>query len=158
MKPVNILIADDHGISAEMYAEILKPVESIRSVSIVTDGMKVVKAASARNINVLISDISMPYYNGLTAMSLLEETNPDLKIIFTSSINNPHLISKAIRKGAAAFLLKYVDAEELKKAVISVINGEIYLCSKSRELIDNPSNIFPSTTRNGISQKGFSFK
>jgi DNA-binding NarL/FixJ family response regulator len=83
-------------------------------------------------------DIAMPGLNGLQAASKLSETYPAVKILILSMHNNEEFVLQALKTGAAGYLLKDASTLELKFAVETIAQGEVYLSpAVSRQVVAN---------------------
>ena len=72
-------------------------------------------------------DISMPGLNGLEAAARIAKEFPEVRIIILSMHNNEEYYWRALKAGAAGYLLKKAATAELETALQRVIHGEIYL-------------------------------
>jgi len=120
-----ILIADDHTLVAECFKALIEPEFEI--VGIVTEGRALLQKAADLKPDIIISDIAMPGLNGLDACEQLKQTLRNVKIIFVSFHQEAHVCAEAFRRGASAYLVKHSAAEELVRAIRTVVRGGTYL-------------------------------
>ena len=76
-------------------------------------------------------DISMPGLNGLEAAARIAKEFPDVRVIILSMHDNEEYYWRALKAGAAGYLLKKAATAELETALQRVVRGEVYL---SREI------------------------
>jgi len=124
---IKVLLADDHAAVAEGIAALLKDVFQI--VGIVHDGRALLEAADRLQPDVIITDITMPLLNGVSAIHQLTSSRPRSKIIVLTMHADRELAVEAFRAGAAGYLLKTASGEEIIAAVREVMQGHAYVCS-----------------------------
>ena len=125
MKRPRVLLADDHRLLREAFAQLLAP--SCEIVGAVADGRALLAAARELQPDVVVLDIAMPVLNGLDAARQLKRSMPDIKVIFLTVSEDPDLAAEAIRIGASAFLLKNSAATELFQAIQDAVQGRSYV-------------------------------
>jgi DNA-binding NarL/FixJ family response regulator len=128
MKPLRILLADDHTLLLEAFRKLLEPVYDV--VGTVGDGLALLAIAPALKPDVILMDISMPRLNGLEAGRRLKQMMPRVKLIFLTMNEDPDLAAEAMRKGASGYLLKTCAASELLDAIPAAIKGKSYVTPK----------------------------
>jgi len=127
-KPIRLMLADDHplvraGIRAEL--EKLPKVEVIGEAG---NGREAFELVKSQRPDVVFIDISMPGLNGLEAVSRITQGFPDVRVVVLSMHDNEEYVWRALRSGAAGYLLKRAATTELAAALQHVAKGEIYLC------------------------------
>ena len=126
MKKINIIISDDHLMFLEGINTILSDMEEINEVHLATEGKQVIRLLNQFDINLIISDISMPKMDGIELLTEIKKKHSDVKIIMLSMLDNHRTVHKVIQKGADGFVPKFTSKEELQKAVRTVLNDEQY--------------------------------
>jgi two-component system invasion response regulator UvrY len=133
MKPINVVLADDHPLLMAGFA-----------MSLEDYGIKVVGQAKtpdgatakylALKPDVLVLDIRFgEKLTGLNAAKNLLEKSPKAKIVFLSQFDQDSLIKEAYRLGGYAFVTKDRDAEELANAIRSAAEGKLYFLPEVAE-------------------------
>jgi DNA-binding NarL/FixJ family response regulator len=125
MKRPRVLLADDHRMLREAFAQLLEPTCEI--VGCVADGRALLAAAAEHCPDIVIADISMPQLNGLDATRQLKRSQPQLKVIVLTVNEDPALAAEAFRAGACSYLLKNSAVAELQKAVEVAMQGQSYV-------------------------------
>ena len=120
-----VLLADDHRMLREAFAQLLEP--SCEIVGAVGDGRALLTAAVELKPDIVVVDIGMPLLNGLDATRQLKRAMPDLKIIILTINEDPDLAAEAFRAGATSYLLKNSAASELLLAVDEAMRGQSYV-------------------------------
>ncbi|WP_115811785.1 response regulator transcription factor [Winogradskyella pacifica] len=126
MKKANIIIADDHLMFLEGINTILSDMQEIGDVHLATEGKQVLRLLNQFEIDLIISDISMPKMDGIQLLTELKKKHNNVKIIMLSMLDNHRTVHKVIQKGADGFVPKFTSKEELQKAVRTVLNDEQY--------------------------------
>jgi DNA-binding NarL/FixJ family response regulator len=136
MKRPRVLLADDHRLLREAFAQLLAPGCDV--VGAVADGRALLEAAPQLRPDVVVLDIAMPLLNGLDAARQLRRDMPEVKIIFLTVSEDPELAAEAFRAGACGYLLKNSAASELFQAIREVCEGRSYVTPlATRGLVDN---------------------
>ena len=125
MRRIRVLIADDHAILLDAFKRLLEPQYNV--VGTVKDGQALLQAAESLAPDVIVADISMPLLNGLDAAERLKERMPNTKLVFLTVNEDPHIAAEAIRRGAAAYVLKKSASAELFEALGRVMHNLTYV-------------------------------
>ena len=120
-----VLLADDHRLLREAFAQLLQP--RCEVVGAVADGRAVLDAATRLRPDIVVLDIAMPLLNGLDAARHLRQHMPEVKVIFLTVSEDPDLAAEAFRAGASGYLLKNSAASELLRAIEEVSQGRSYV-------------------------------
>jgi DNA-binding NarL/FixJ family response regulator len=128
---ITVLLADDHAVVRDGLRYLLDAQPDIAVVAVAANGRAAVEEVEAGRPNVVLLDIAMPEMNGITAAERIQELAPDTRIIILSMHSTSEHIFRALRAGAAGYLVKESAAQEVVTAVRAVQAGERYL---SREI------------------------
>ena len=120
-KRIRILIIDDDNTFRELASMLLA--EAGYAIETAVDAIEGGKALLTRNFDLVISDINMPFMNGLELASLLssDEKTASIPLILASSRMDVETISKAVALQAVDYLVKPVTLEHLLKTVADVV-------------------------------------
>lgn len=129
MKPIRVLLADDHNLVRAGMSALLEHDPEIEVVAEAQNGRQVRALIESRKPDVVLMDISMPELNGLDATSQLLKEFPTLRVIILSMHATKGYVLQALRAGASGYLLKGAATPELALAVKAVARGETYLSS-----------------------------
>ncbi len=125
MRRPRVLLADDHRLLRETFAQVLAPECDV--VGTVEDGRAVVTAAQQLQPDIVVLDIGMPLLNGLDAARQLKGLMPNVKVIFLTMNEDPDVAAEAFRTGASGYLLKNSAASELLQSIREVSQGRSYV-------------------------------
>jgi NarL family two-component system response regulator LiaR len=124
---IRVLIADDHAVVRQglrTFLELQKDIEVVRDVA---DGEAAVAAAEREAPDVVLMDLVMPGVDGVEAIRRIRERRPGARVLVLSSFLDDERLFPAVRAGAAGYLLKDVEPQELVRAIRTVHGGEALL-------------------------------
>ena len=125
--PIRVLIVDDHAVVREGLRSFLELQEGIVIVGEASDGAEAVAAAERQPPDVVLMDLVMPNVDGVTAMRQLRERVPQARVIVLTSFLDDDRLLPAIRAGAAGYLLKNAQPQEVARAIRTAHAGEALL-------------------------------
>jgi DNA-binding NarL/FixJ family response regulator len=123
-EPIRVLIADDHAVVRGGLRGFFELQEDMEVVGEAADGLEAVALARKLRPDVVLMDLVMPNLNGVEAMRQLREQAPATRAIVLTSFLDQDQVLPAIRAGAAGYLLKNVEPQELARAVRAAHAGE----------------------------------
>jgi len=119
-----VLIADDHAVVREGLRSFFELQDEMEVVGEAEDGVEAVDLATRLQPDVVLMDIVMPNLDGVEAMRQLHRRVPAARVIVLTSFLDDEQVLPAIRAGAAGYLLKNVEPQELARAVRAAHMGE----------------------------------
>ncbi len=126
MKPITVLLAEDHPDVREEIRAMLDCEKDIVVVGEAGNGHQAVTLASKLCPDVVVMDIAMPQLNGLVAMLRIRETTASSKVLVLSAHREPEYVEHAVALGASGYLFKDTQAQMLPEAIRSVSRGTAY--------------------------------
>lgn len=123
-EPIRVLITDDHAVVREGLRSFLELQEDMDVVGEAADGAEAVALIGELHPDVVLMDLVMPNLNGVEAMRQLREQALTTRVIVLTSFLDEDQVLPAIRAGAAGYLLKNVEPQELARAVRAAHAGE----------------------------------
>jgi DNA-binding NarL/FixJ family response regulator len=135
--PVRVLICDDDPLVRSGLKMMLGSAERIEVVAEAADGSEVLPALDRHRADVVLLDLRMPKLDGLGALELLRtQPAPPAVLVLTTFDTDDNLL-RALRRGAAGFLVKDTPPEEIIRAIEMVAAGESALSpAATRRLVD----------------------
>jgi len=124
---IRILIVDDHAVVREGLRAFLDLQEGFEVVGEAADGEEAVGAAERLRPDVVLMDLVMPRRDGVAAMRELRDRVPGARVIVLTSFLDEDKLLPALRAGAAGYLLKNAEPEEIERAVRAAQAGEAVL-------------------------------
>jgi DNA-binding NarL/FixJ family response regulator len=126
-KPVHVMLVDDHTLVRAGIRALLEKLPNIKVTGEAGDGREALNLVQAQPPDVVLMDIAMPGLNGLEATERMARDFPGVRIIILSMHSNEEYVLRALKAGAAGFLLKKAATAELETALQQVMNGKVYL-------------------------------
>ncbi len=117
MSAVRVLVADDQQLVRESIAALLDIQDGMTVVGTAVDGQDAVARATALQPDVVLMDVRMPVLDGVSAVSVLRERMPSCRVVMLTTFDDEELVVRALRAGAAGYLLKDLPARDLAEAV-----------------------------------------
>jgi DNA-binding NarL/FixJ family response regulator len=121
---IRVLIADDHAVVRQGLRTFLDVQEEIEVVGEAADGEEALAAVERIGPDVVLMDLAMPGVDGVEAIRRMRERGDAARVIVLTSFVEDDRLFPAVRAGAAGYLLKDVQPEELVSAIRAVHAGE----------------------------------
>jgi DNA-binding NarL/FixJ family response regulator len=138
MNPIRILLADDHALVRAGIRSLLEKIPNVEVVGEAGTGRQALEMVKTRLPNLVFMDIAMAELGGLEALPRITKDFPGVRVIILSAHANEEYVIRALRSGAAGYMLKDSARAELELAITSVSEGKTYLNpSISRPVIDS---------------------
>ena len=137
MTPLRILVADDHTLVRQGLRKILESQPGWVVVGEAGDGRDAVQQTMDLQPDVVIMDIAMPRLNGVEAVQQIERRNPNARVLVLSMYSDEAYVTRAVRAGAAGYLLKDSADVDLIQEVSAVSEGKSFFSpAVARVLLD----------------------
>ena len=124
---IRVLVADDHAVVREGLRAFLELQDGMDVVGEAADGQEAVEQAASLRPDVILMDLVMPRLDGLAAMRALREGLSGARVIVLTSFLDDDKLLPALRAGAAGYLLKNAQPQELARAVRAAHAGQALL-------------------------------
>ena len=121
---IRLLIADDHAVVRTGLTQLLSDIEDVELVGAATDGEQAVSLCAELVPDVVLMDLEMPSLDGIEATRRIKKAQPDVAIVILTSFSDRERILRALDAGAAGYLLKDAEPDELTRAVHAAAQGE----------------------------------
>lgn len=127
-KKITVAIADDHSLLRSALAKLINTFEGY-SIIIEADNGKDLRTKILQQVvpDIVMLDVNMPEMDGFETTQWLHKSYPQVKVLALSMFSDEKTIIKMFRVGAKGYLLKNTDPEELKRALDSLIDKNVYL-------------------------------
>ena len=127
MKPVRVLIVDDHEVTRVGLRTVLSREDSIKIVGEAARVKDAIDEACRLQADVILMDVRLPDGSGVDVCRAIRESCPATRVLFLTSYPDIEAVFAAVVGGAAGYLLKHVDAEALRRAIHAVAEGQSIL-------------------------------
>ncbi len=126
MKPIRILLADDHTVVRKGLRLLLESQPDFQVIADAANGRETVALAERLTPDVVVMDVAMPELNGIEAARQISAKLPHTAIVFLSMHSDEGYVLKALKSGARAYLLKDSAENDLINAVKAVCEGKAF--------------------------------
>lgn len=126
---IKVMIADDHALMREGIKQLLEFDGEIEVIAEANDGEECLEKLKTVNPEVLLLDINMPKKNGIEVLENIRSQNLKVKVLILTVHNEIEYLLKAVDIGVDGYILKDSESAELKRAIITVLEGESYIQS-----------------------------
>ncbi|NWF63962.1 MAG: response regulator transcription factor [Chloroflexi bacterium] len=127
MKKIRILLADDHAVLRAGIRALLEAQPDLEVIGEAGDGQAAVQRARELQPDVVVMDIGMRGLDGLAATRQILDSNPKTRILFLTQHENKEYVLPALKLGAAGYVLKRAEGDELLTAIRTVYAGGTFL-------------------------------
>ena len=127
-KNIQVAIADDHSLLRNALAKLINGFDGYNVVMEADNGKDLCNKL-VQNVlpDIVLLDVNMPEMDGFETTQWLHKKYPQIKVLALSMLSDERTIIKIFRLGAKGYLLKNTDQTELKTALDSVMNKNVYL-------------------------------
>jgi len=127
VKPIQVLLADDHALVRAGIRVLVEEIEGIEVVAEAGDGQEALRLIRSHAPDVVLLDIAMPLLNGFEVIDQATRDFPAVNVIVLTVHETEEYALYAFRHGAKGYLPKTAASAELELAIKAVVGGETYL-------------------------------
>lgn len=132
---IRIVLADDHVIFLAGLRALLRAQPAMEVVGEARSGTDAVRVARDTGPDVVLMDVSMPGMNGVEATRQIVAGRPETRVLCLSMHADERFVAAVLQAGAAGYLHKDCDVQELVGAIRAVAAGRGYLSSSVAGLV-----------------------
>ena len=155
---LSILIADDHPLFRDALASAISGLDIESEVSLAGNFNDAISAlAEGNGPDIVLLDLNMPGSRGLSGLNQLRGQYPACPVVVVSAVEDPNTIRRSLAMGASGYVPKSSSIEEMRNAIRSVLDGDIYVPqgidldveqdAEEAELIDRMQSLTPQQSR-----------
>ncbi|HEY1182029.1 MAG TPA: response regulator transcription factor [Rhodocyclaceae bacterium] len=136
-KKIRVLVCDDHLIVRQGIKQILADADDIEVVCEAANGpdaIRLVREPQAK-IDVVLLDIAMPQRDGLDMLKQFKSEFPKLPVLILSTYSDKQYAVFSLKLGAAGYLNKSADSEQMIAAIRKVATGSVFITPSVAELL-----------------------
>lgn len=138
MSVIRVVLADDHALVRAGIRALLEKLPDVEVVGEADNGREALELVKTSAPNQIFLDISMTGMGGLEALPRIVKEFPSVKVVILSGHANEEYVLRALRSGAAGYMLKEAAAQELELALKAVAQDKTYLSpSVSRTVVES---------------------
>ena len=132
---IRIAIVDDHAIVRTGLRQFLSEEIGLTVVAEASNGRDALDIVRAGGVDVMLVDLSMPDQSGVEVLAAIKARAPELPVLILSGFPEQHYATTMLKQGAAGYLNKDCEPEEIAKAIRTVFRGRKYITSGVAELL-----------------------
>ncbi|MHB1124480.1 MAG: response regulator [Ramlibacter sp.] len=117
---IRIVLADDHDLVRSAIKALLAMIEGVEVIAEARDGRELLTVLGSMTPDLVMTDISMPGMDGITAIAEIRDRYPGMKVLALSMHDSADIVKRAMASGARGYLLKDASPFELEQAVGSM--------------------------------------
>lgn len=134
-KSINFLLADDHSLIRQGVVFIIEEMELDCEIYQASNLHQTLEFINKFPIDIAIIDANFPDGNSLNVLPEIKKISPDTKILIFTGIDEGPQSLKYLTAGANGFLSKMNDEEEIKNAILTMVNSGAYISPITQALL-----------------------
>jgi NarL family two-component system response regulator LiaR len=123
---MRVLIADDHRLMLDGIRRALEDDGGFDIVAETMNGTQVLPLVSRTKPELVLLDVRMPNMDGLACLDEIRRRHPDIKVVMLSASTSQEMVETALRRGAAAYIVKSIDPSDLASTLRQAIDGNVF--------------------------------
>jgi RNA polymerase sigma factor (sigma-70 family) len=131
MKPVRVLIADDHALVRAGIRALVEKIEGVVVVAEAGKGSEALNLIKELKPALVLLDLTMPDGSGFDVLEQVTTNFPEIRVIVLTVHEAGEYAIRALREGAAGFIPKSAASTELEQAIQTVLRGEVYISDET---------------------------
>lgn len=137
--PIQVVLADDHDLVRSGIKALLSTVEGVQVIAEARNGTELLSLLESVKPDVVMTDISMPGMDGITAIAEIHARHPQVKVLVLSMYDTVDFVKRAVANGACGYLMKDAPPFELEQALRSVMATGSYFSAAVAQRLLQPS-------------------
>jgi len=125
MKPIQVLLVDDHPLFRQGLAQVLERAEDFKVIGEAGNGNEGLKKAKELKPDLVLMDIQMPEGDGVKATREIRKAVPATKVVILTAFEEEKRLVEAIKNGAHGYVLKNIQPEALFATLRGIFQGEV---------------------------------
>ena len=158
-EPIRVYLVDDHGVVRKGMRAYLDMLDDIDVVGEAAHGEAALAGieslvSGGEPPHVVMMDLLMPRMDGITATSVIKERYPEVEVVALTSFVAQDKVQAALAAGAAGYILKDADADEVAAAIRAAHRGEVHLApAAASELAKSLRSAEPDPDRDALTHR-----
>ena len=126
-KPIKIVVVDDHALFRRGLIGLLAEIPEFQVVGEASNGDEALRVIQGSSPDIVLLDINMPGKDGVETVEALRERKNKVKVMMLTISQNDEDLIGAIVSGADGYLLKNTEPEDLRRAILRLVDGQSVL-------------------------------
>lgn len=140
---IKVMLVDDHLIVRQGLRQVLSDFEGIQVVAEAADGIEAMRVIGqwmdpldgGPHLDVVLLDMALPGRDGLEVLKQIKAAHPHLAVLMLSTYPDRQFAVRCLRAGAAGYLNKRADPEDMVAGLRKAVTGGVYLTASVAELL-----------------------
>lgn len=124
----SILLIDDDARMLRALDKVLTGEGAVVTCAQSAGDATEILSAKEKKLDLVVTDLRMPFVTGMTVVYAIHETFPKLPVIVLTAFGSPYVKAECLRQGAAAFLEKPLNTPQLLEAI-----GTVFACQAAQD-------------------------
>lgn len=142
-KPIRVVLADDHALVLEGLRSLLAAEPDILVIATATDGERLLDAVERFHPDVVVTDIQMPYLDGLASLQTIRQRHPGVTILLLTAFSDGDTLRAALAARADGLLLKSDPPERVAEAIRQITSGQLVFPAAARHWLSGSHTAVP---------------
>ena len=125
--PITVVLVDDHEMITQGLGVLLNRLPGVKVVGTARNGRDGIKVVDTLKPSVVLLDIELPVLNGIEAAQQIHKKHPKIGIVMLSAHPGQDYVIRSLRAGAVGYVSKGPAFDELRFALRTVANGQMFL-------------------------------
>jgi DNA-binding NarL/FixJ family response regulator len=138
-KSIRVVLADDHDLVRSGIKALLSMIEGVEVIAEARDGRELITLVESLSPDIVMTDISMPGMDGITAIADIHGKHPEVHLLVLSMYDTVDFVKRAVANGACGYLMKDAPPFELEQALRSVVATGSYFSPAIAQRLLQPS-------------------
>lgn len=143
MKPIRVLLADDHAVVREGLVALLQADGRCEIVAQAGDGIEAIDKAAACRPDIAIIDLSMPRLAGIDVVRRIHTALPATRILVLTYHDEEEYVLPLVRAGASGYLVKDAASTDLRRAVEALAAGQAWFGPQAARVLADAQRRLP---------------
>jgi DNA-binding NarL/FixJ family response regulator len=126
-KKIKIVVVDDYALFRRGLVSLLAEIPEFQVVGEAADGDEALRVIEKSNPDIVLLDINMPGKGGIETVEVLRDRKNKVKVMMLTISQHDEDLLGAIVSGADGYLLKNTEPEDLRKAIVRMVEGQSVL-------------------------------
>jgi DNA-binding NarL/FixJ family response regulator len=136
---IQVVLADDHDLVRSGIKALLSTVDGVEVIAEARNGNELLQLLETVKPDVVMTDISMPGMDGITAIAEIHSRYPEVRVVVLSMYDTVDFVKRAVANGACGYLMKDAPPFELEQALRSVMATGSYFSAAVAQRLLQPS-------------------
>jgi response regulator of citrate/malate metabolism len=138
-----VLVVDDDFMVASIHAELVGEVDGFRVAGTAVNGQQALDMVAALTPDLLLLDVHLPDMNGIEVLRRLRQRGDDVDAIVVTAERDAEFVKAALRGGAAQYLIKPFDLDELRARILRYARGRLGSGKADQQAVDAAFSVSP---------------